>query len=335
MQPKVNSPHTLSRRRLLQAGAAAACLPLVSRPLAAATSVTFQLSWLHSVQFGGSYLAAANGYWSDLDLDVSLAPGGPNAPVEPPVVAGNALMGISAADYTAAAVENGAPFKILGVAMQKTPFAISSLPDKPVNSPKDLEGKSIGMATANTPVLKALCDLNGVDIDAIEIVPTQYDGAPLLSGQVDSLLSWSTDLPVAMTIQGADPVVMLLADHGYSVHSQTYIATEDSIANRRVDLVALLKGEVLGWNDYLADTDKAAALTIESYPDAGLDLETQKLQAKRQVTLMFSDLTQAKGFGWFTEETVAANVETLGLLGRTVDPGLWDRSILEEVHGSL
>ncbi len=333
----LQTPGMTRRGLLLSAGAllgTAGGLSLRPQPLAAATPVNFQLSWLHSVQFGGSYIADAKGYWAEEGLDVSLSPGGPNAPVEPPVVTGSALVGISAADYTAAAVENGAPFKILAVAMQKNPFAISSLPDNPVNTPADLAGKSIGMATANTPVLKALCDLNGVDINSIEIVPTQYDGAPLLAGQVDCLLSWSTDLPVAMVMQGADPVVMLLADHGYAVHSQTYIATEESIADRRSELVALLRGEVRGWADYLADIDAAAQLTVERYPDAGLDLDTQKLQAERQVPLMFSELTETEGFGWFTDETVAANVETLALLGRKVTPDLWDRSILEEVHAS-
>jgi NitT/TauT family transport system substrate-binding protein len=118
------------------------------------------------------------------------------------------------------------------------------------------------------------------------------------------------------------------------VHSQTYIATEDSLANRREQLVALMAGEVRGWEDYRQDTDAAAALTLEMYPDAGLDLETQQLQAARQVPLMFSDLTDRFGFGWWTDETVAANIETLALLGRDVSPDLWDRSILEEVHGS-
>ncbi|MEM1150672.1 MAG: ABC transporter substrate-binding protein, partial [Pseudomonadota bacterium] len=301
---------TLSRRSLLQTGAAALGASALPRAARAMTPLTFQLSWLHSVQFGGSYIAANRGYWSDLGLDVSLSPGGPNAPVEPPVVAGTAIMGISAADFTAAAVENGAPFKILAVAMQNNPFAISSLPDNPVNTPADLEGKSIGMATANVPVLQALCTVNDVDFDAIEVIPTQYDAAPLLAGEVDSILSWATDLPVAMIMAGADPVTFLMADYGYSVHSQTYIATEETIASRRAELVSLLKGEVMGWNDYLADTDAAAALTLEMYPDAGLDLATQELQAERQVPLMFSDLTEEFGFGWFTEETVAANVET-------------------------
>ncbi len=324
----------LSRRRFLAVsslGMGALALPL--RPALAQTPVALQLSWLHSVQFGGSYIAREKGYWRDLGLEVALNPGGPNAPVEPPVVSGQALIGISAADYTAAAVAEGAPFRILAVAMQKNPFVIASLPGNPVNAPADLTGKKIGMALANTPVLQALCTLNNVDINGIEIVPTQYDAAPLVSGQVDCLLCWQTDLPVAMTMQGVENVTMLMADHGYALHSQTYIATTDSIASRRADLVALLKGEAMGWTDYHADPKAAAALTVEVFPDQGLDLPTQELQAERQVPLMFSDLTDAHGFGWFTEETVAANIRTLALLGRTVTPDLWDRSILEEVHG--
>jgi NitT/TauT family transport system substrate-binding protein len=327
--------HDITRRRLLLAGAGATAFASGIGPLMAqtATPVGFQLSWLHSVQFAGSYIAQSAGYWRDLGLDVALSPGGPNAPVDPQVVSGNALVGISAADYASASVEQGAPFKIIAVAMQKNPFVIASLPGNPVNAPSDLAGKRIGMALANTPVLQALCTINGVDIDAIEIVPTQYDPAPLLAGQVDCLLCWETDLPVAMTIQGVDNVTMLMADHGYSVHSQTYIATEDSLANRRGDLLALLRGEIMGWNDYRADTDAAAELTVAMFPDSGLDLPTQKLQAEKQVPLMFSDLTDANVFGWFTEDTVAANVETLALLGRNVTADLWDRSLLEEIHG--
>lgn len=328
--------NTLSRRQLIIAGAggAAALAAMRYSPLRAqeARSVALQLSWLHSVQFAGSYIARERGYWRDLGLEVALNPGGPNAPVEPPVVSGQALVGISAADYTAAAIAEGAPFKIIGVAMQKNPFVIASLPANPVNTPADLVGKRIGMALANTPVLQALCTINDVDIDAIDIVPTQYDAAPLLAGQVDCLLCWETDLPIAMAMQGVESLTMLMADYGYAVHSQTYIATDDSLANRRADLVSLMRGEIMGWEEYRTDTDAAAELTLAAFPDQGLDLETQKLQAERQVPLMFSELTDANGFGWFTEETVAQNIDTLALLGRTVTPELWDRSILEEIQ---
>ena len=223
----------LSRRGFIgtgMAGIGAAAVGLRAAPARAATDVALQLSWLHSVQFGGSYIAQSKGYWTEQGLNVALVPGGPNAPVEPPVVSGQALVGISAADYTAAAVAQGAPFRIVSVAMQKNPFAIASLPANPVNVPADLAGKKIGMALANTPVLQALCTLNNVDITQVEIVPTQYDAAPLVAGEVDCLLCWATDLPVAMAIQGIEAVTMLMADHGYAVHSQTYIATTESIA---------------------------------------------------------------------------------------------------------
>jgi NitT/TauT family transport system substrate-binding protein len=216
--------------------------------------------------------------------------------------------------------------------MQKNPFAIASLPANPVNEPADMMGKRIGMALANMPVLEALCTLNDVDIDRIEIVPTQYSAAPLLAGEVDCLLCWATDLPVAMAVQGVESVTMLMADHGYALHSQTYIATDESLRERRAQLVGLLRGEAMGWEAYRADLAAAVDLTLEMFPDAGLDPEAQRLQAERQVPLMFSELTDANGFGWFTEETVARNIETLAVLGRDVSADLWDRSILEEVH---
>ncbi|WP_103173563.1 ABC transporter substrate-binding protein [Paracoccus sp. SY] len=328
-------PIPLTRRAMIRAGAAGLALGGMGlmRPAAAQVPVALQLSWLHSVQFAGSYIAQDRGWWREAGLDVTLLQGGPNAPVEPPVVAGTALIGISAADYAAAAVAQGAPFRIIGVAMQKNPFAIASLPDNPVRTPADLPGKRIGMAVANTPVLQALCTLNDIDMGAIQIVPTQYSAQPLLAGEVDCLLCWETDLPVAMETEGVQAQTMLLADHGYVLHSQTYIATDDSLANRRDDLIALLGGEVRGWDAYRADTDAAADLTVRMFPDAGLDPETQKLQARRQVPLMFSDLTDAQGFGWWSEESVEATIRTLSLMGRAVTPDLWDRSILEAIHG--
>lgn len=332
---RMTSP-AITRRGLLAAGAAgaaAATLGIVPGRARAATPVALQLSWLHSVQFAGSYIARDRGFWSEAGLDVALLQGGPNAPVEPPVVTGAALVGISAADYTAAAVAQGAPFRIIGVAMQKNPFVIASLPAAPVNAPADLIGKRLGMATANMPVLQALCSLNGIDIGGIEVVPTQYSAQPLLAGEVDCLLCWETDLPVAMAVQGVESVTMLLADHGYALQSQTYIATEESLASRRAELVGLMAGELRGWEAYLQDTDAAARLTVETFPDAGLDLPSQEMQAARQVPLMFPEAGEGRAFGSWTDAAVEENIRTLALLGREVGPELWDRSILDEIHG--
>ena len=111
---------TLSRRTLIGAGifgavgigAATAVGVGVANRGGGAGSAALQLSWLHSVQFGGSYIALDRGYWSEAGLDVSLLQGGPNAPVEPPVVSGQALVGVSAVDFAAAAAAVGAPLSV-------------------------------------------------------------------------------------------------------------------------------------------------------------------------------------------------------------------------------
>ena len=303
-----------------------------SKEPAALTSVNFQLSWFDSVQFGGSYIADERGYYERYGLDVTLTPGGFDAPVDPPVIAGQAIMGISAADYAGRSVNEGAPFKIVGVAMQRNPFVIASLPDNPVNVPADLVGKTLGMGLINQPVLDALATFNGFDAGDVEIDPSvAYDPAPLVNGDVDALLCWLTDLPVAMTVAGVPNTTMLMADFGFSAHSQTYIVTEDTLANNRDTVLGLLKGEVLGWQEYKSDTDAAAQLTVDRFPDLDLDLETQKLQASEQLKIMFSADTDANGFLWFTDESVQDNVATLAQLGVNVTPDLWDRSLLEEI----
>ena len=58
--------------------------------------------------------------------------------------------------------------------------------------------------------------------------------------------------------------------------------------------------------------------------------EAQKLQAARQVPLMFSDLTDANGFGWWTDDTVAAGStgDTEPIRGRYIHISLRRQPIL-------
>ena len=332
----------LSRRTFLGGTAAGAGLLLGGSSLIAACSGTsepealtpanFQLSWFDSVQFGGSYIAHERGYYEQHGLDVALVPGGPGVSPDAAVAAGQALVGISAANFTGQSVADGAPFKIIGVAMQRNPFVIASLADNPINEPGDLEGTKLGMAFNNQLDLELLTSLNGVDISQIEVITSDYDPAPLVNGEVDSLLCWLTDLPVAMTVAGIDNTTMLFADFGYAVHSQTYIVTDDSLANNRDTVLNLLKGDILGWQEYKGNTDAAAELTVNRFPDAGMDLETQKVQASEQLKIMFSADTDANGFLWFTDESIQENIETLAALGVGVTADLWDRSLLEEIY---
>lgn len=301
----------------------------------ASETVTYQLSWTHSVQFGGTYLAQERGLFEDLGLDVTLAAGGPNVAGDANTVSGAALMNVSVADGVARSNAEGADLVIIGAQYQKSPVTILSLAGAPLRTPQDLAGRKIGVAGTDTPGLEAFLSINGLDRDQVEFVPSQYDPAVLTAGQVDGLYCFYNDLPVALALQGIEGHSMLLADHGYDPMSQTYTVLRSSLEDEaaRDRIVRLLRGDARGWQLYRENPAAAAELTVETYPDAGLDLPTQRKQAEVQLDVMFSEATAEHGFGWFTDEQVQQNLElfeVLGIEGATED--LWDRSVLDEVY---
>lgn len=304
-------------------------------PSGASAQVTYQLSWTHSVQFGGTYLAQNRGLFKELGLDVRLAAGGPNVAGDANTVSGAALMNISVADSVARSNAEGADLVMIGAQYQKSPVTILSLAKAPLEEPQDLVGKKIGVAGTDTPGLSAFLSINGLSQDQVTFVPSQYDPAVLTAGQVDGLYCFYNDLPVAMAVRGIEGHAMLLADFGYNPMSQTYAVRRSSLkdAQRRDQIVRLFRGDARGWQLYRDDPGAAAELTVKAYPDAGLDLETQRKQADVQLDIMYSATTDRFGFGWFTDEQIEENLklfELLGIRGGTRE--LWDHSILDEVY---
>lgn len=336
-------PSLVSRRALLAGGlgafamgALAACSDDGSGGASGApAAVAYQLSWTHSVQFGGTYLAKDRGLFEAQGLEVDLLPGGPNVAGDASTVSGAALVNISSADGVARSNAEGAGLVLIGAQYQKSPGVILSLGSAPLDDPQAMIGKRIGVAGADTPGLDTFLAVNGIGKDQLTFVPSQYDPAVLTAGQVDGLFCFATDLPIALEVQGVDAHTMLLADHGYTPMSQTYTVLRSTLedATARGQLVRLLRADFQGWQAYRDDPAAAAELTLDMYPAAGLDLETQRRQADGQLDLMYSDLTDAHGFGWFSDEQVAQNLELMGKLGIPgVDGSLWDRSILEEIY---
>ncbi|MEV8267760.1 ABC transporter substrate-binding protein [Microbacterium sp. NPDC076911] len=296
--------------------------------------VMYQLSWTDSVQFGGTYQALDAGFFEDAGLDVTLAPGGPNVAGDVNTVSGESLVNISGGDGVALSNESGAGLVIVARQYQKAPSTILSLGENPLKTPEDLVGMKIGVAGTDTPALDAFLSINGLSEDDVEFVPTQYDPAALVAGQIDAIFCFYNDLPLALEAQGIEGYSMLLSDFGYNPMSQVYTVLAENLEDdeKREEIKDLLTADFQGWELYKEDTDAAAELTVSMFPDAGLDLDTQLRQADVQLDLMFSDVTDENGFGWFTDEEVAENVALYELLGIEADETLWDRSLLEEIY---
>ena len=88
---------------------------------AALTDLNVQLGWLATVENAGEFVAANRGFYAEEGLNPTLTPGGPGAILEPTVVSGAALIGLSSADTIALANAEGAGLKIVGVDVAAEP----------------------------------------------------------------------------------------------------------------------------------------------------------------------------------------------------------------------
>jgi ABC-type nitrate/sulfonate/bicarbonate transport system substrate-binding protein len=343
-------PHkTIDRRQFLGAaakgGAGAALLAMGATSLLAAGappasasptlgSATLQLDWIEDIEFAGSYIAATNGYYTKAGIDVSLLAGGPSTSVEPIVVSGKALVGISGPDLTSSAIDNGADLVIIGAQMQKAPQAITSLAKHPILTPQGMIGKKIGVQAGNLLTFQAFLKLVGIPDSKVDIVPVQFDPSPLAAGTVDGWYSFITNEPFLLAAQGVATHSWLLYDYGYKLYSGTYLCRSSSLSNaaERAQVVALMKGEIQGWEKAFADPALAAHLTVDVYGKTnGLEYSTQEKELFAYQKLFQTPTTAAHGLMWMSPEDVAANIKTLSLVNIKSRPSYFTTEILEEV----
>jgi ABC-type nitrate/sulfonate/bicarbonate transport system substrate-binding protein len=301
-------------------------------------SASLQLDWIEDIEFAGSYIAKSKGFYTNAGIDVTLLPGGPNTSVEPIVVSGKALVGISGPDLTSTAIDNGADLVIIGAQMQKAPQAIMSLAKKPILNPDGMIGKKIGVQAGNLLSFKAFLKLQGIPMSKIDVVPVQFDPTPLADGEVDGWYAFITNEPFLLAAKGVATKTWLLYDYGYKLYSGTYLARASSLRDsaERAQVVALMKGEIQGWEAAFANPPLAAHLTVDVYgKNDGLDVPTQQKELAAYEKLFRTPATARHGLMWMSAGDVAANIKTLGLVNIKSSPKYFTNEILEEVfHGA-
>jgi ABC-type nitrate/sulfonate/bicarbonate transport system substrate-binding protein len=339
----------LNRRQFLGRGAAVGAFAFVGPTLLAACgdddssssssaklgTAGIQLSWIKNVEFAGSYLADTNGYYTKVGFDkVDLLSGGPNIATEPVVNSGQALIGYTFTEPLAAAIKEGAKFKIIAAMFQKNPFGILSVEAKPIRTPADLVGKKVGVQAVNEPIWDALLKINKLDATKITKVPVQFDPTPLVKGEVDGWFAFVINEPITVKEQGGKPVVMALQDVGFTVFQQVIITTEDALKNNKAKVKALLTAELMGWQKNLADPAVGAKLAVENYGKGlGLTLAHETEENTLQIALQKSPTTDKKGLGYMSTEDIDKNLSVLSQMGLTsITKSTYTNELLDEIY---
>ncbi len=309
--------------------------PAASASTMPLAKVSLQLCYLENVQFAGSLLALSKGYYAAQGLDVTVLPGGPNLAPEPVVVSGKALVGITHTDEGVQAIVNGAPLTVIGAAFQKSPTCIVSKASKPIRTPQDMMGKTIGISDTNLPIWTAFLKAEKIDPSSIKVNTVEFSTQPLADGQIDGLMGNYTNEPIALDVQGVPTYAFLLADFGYPIVDDIYIARTADLADpvKRQQIVGIMKGEALGWKAALASPHTAATLAVDVYGKSlGLIFEQEYKAVIADRSLVTTAGTAAHGLFWMSSETVASSVRSMVLGGTKAKASMFTNEILAEVY---
>lgn len=247
------------------------------------TAVTHQLGWLKITQFAGFMLAAANGFYEEEGLDVTVASGGPNVIASQQVAARRVLVGDDDNTTVLQAIAEGQPLVIYGTIFQRSPFSVMSLGDRPIRELTDFEGATIALTEATRPQLDPLLIEAGVDLASVEFVPAGPDPAQLATGQVDGYFGFATAQGVSLQRDGLDVVVTPLNDLGFPSYANVLITHPDNLEEEFDTLTAFLRGSIRGYDLALSDPDEAGRLVAEDEGPDDLDVETEQAVAAAQI----------------------------------------------------
>jgi NitT/TauT family transport system substrate-binding protein len=276
--------------------------------------VTMQLGWLASNGILGEVAADKLGFYKDAGLSLKITPGGPNIDGVASVASGRANLGsISSSPSLMLARAAGIPIKCIAAGYQQHPFTYFSLKKNPVVTPADLVGKRVATQGTARILLRALLAKNGISEDAVEVSVMGGDMAPLMTGQVDVVTGWSTNIN-ALSVLGDQRVDMTLWDAGIQLYANPFYVTDDMLANNRDKVEDIIRVSAKGWGWVYENPEQAVDFLVERYPN--LDREAE-LRAVGLITgFSFNENTKARGWGTMTRENWAAQIAIYDELGQ-------------------
>jgi NitT/TauT family transport system substrate-binding protein len=307
MRQTLRGQFAVTRRSFLATStlaAAGALAPWGAAPGHASTvdKLTFGTNWKAQAEHGGYYQAVATGIYRKYNLDVTIRMGGPQIN-HPQLLASGTIdfnMGsnsFSALNY----VKNNIPMVAVGAIFQKDPQVLIAHAGQGNDSLPALKGKPILISpVARAGYWQFLRVKFGYTDDQIRTYT--FNMAPFLADKTAIQQGYLTSEPYKLQKAGANIVVMLLADGGYSTYSNT-IETSWKLVNEKPDLVQrFVNGTIEGWYSYLSgDPAPANALIKKENADMTDDQIAYSLGAMKKHGLTDSGDAEKLGIGAMTD----------------------------------
>jgi NitT/TauT family transport system substrate-binding protein len=279
---------------------AAACL-LLSRG-GAAQAVSFGTDWKAEAEHGGYYQAIASGIYRQHGLDVTLRQGGPQVNHAQLLAAGRLDFNLAPNSFIPLNfVRENIPMVAVAAIFQKDPSVLIAHPGQGNDSLAALKGKPI-MIGSDTRITSWLFLKNKFGYSDDQIRPYTFSVAPFLADAKAVQQGYLSSEPFTIESQGVKPVVLLLADAGYSSYG-SLIQTSAKLTQENPDLVQrFVDASIEGWYSYLyGDPAPANELIKRDNPEMTDALLAYGIAKIKEYGIVDSGDAKKDGVGAMTE----------------------------------
>ncbi|TVQ62412.1 MAG: ABC transporter substrate-binding protein [Spirulina sp. DLM2.Bin59] len=300
--PSLNRRQFIRYGSLALAGGAIAACGRTPQQVNGLDRVTYGTNWYAQAEHGGFYQAVATGIYADHGLDVTIQMGGPQ-------VNGTQLLMSGAIDFfmgyganALRAVEEGIPKVTVAAIFQKDPQVLIAHPNQGIATLADLKGKPIYIsAAANTTYWPLLVAQYGFTDDQKR--PYNFTIGPFLANPGTAQQGYLSSEPLKIRTEGGfDPVVFLLADHGYTAYAAT-IETRQEVIENNPDLVQrFVDASIQGWYSYLENPEPGNQLIKEANPEMTDEQMAYGLEQMINHGIVLSGDAATQGIGVMTDQ---------------------------------
>lgn len=293
--------------------------------------VNFRLDWQIYGTHAPFFLAKEKGYYAAEKLDVMLSEGQGAGMVAKLLSEGTDPIGFLDYGTMMKGIGQGLPLKAIFGINQSSPMIILSHADNPIKTPKDLEGKIIAMAPAESTaqIFPALLAAANIEANKVNVINPAVGAknALFLQKRADAITAYVNVQVAQLEAQGAKTSYFFYSQYGVDTMANGIAANAEWLAKNPDVAKRFLRATAKGWVEAKKDPDAAIAAVLKAYPQ----LEGQKAVLRRQLDLSFPLLetpaTKGKPLGWMAKSDWEKMQEVLLKYG-----GLKDAKPVEQYY---
>jgi NitT/TauT family transport system substrate-binding protein len=292
--------------------------------------VTVQLDFVIRGNHGIFFVGKSEGFFAKEGIDiVAINKGTGSVNTMRQIGTGSGDFGFGDLPTLAIARSQNTPVVAIAAVNQRNPTAIISLAKTKLSSPKDLEGRSIGVFAAGSTFLfyKAFASANKLDTSKIEVrTITPPSENFLLLGRVDVIPGYiDAELPELEAKAGGPGSlnVLLGSENGVIAYGSGLVTAEKTIQEKPDLVKRFVRAYLQAFAFTIRNPEKTADAIIVENPEYASRRNVLIAQLKIDIDKTFtSEATREKGLGYMPDNVSQATVDML--LEQKMIPGAID-----------